>query len=178
MSALSNIAKATREPKPSLQLLDDLHSKLGTWKAVAKAVGVTDRSLRRYRDGTRNPDARTAPKIKEAAQRKKIAVTELKPVQPGDQDRSRTRRMQAKARATGQQIQVTINYRITYEESGKDGKPKEKTEDRFESFIWFNDEDDLALDDQLHEYIQMIKRSKNQSRRQAKIISVDLKFVK
>jgi len=36
--------------------LNALYRNLGSWKEVAKKIGVTDRSLRRYWEGTRTPD--------------------------------------------------------------------------------------------------------------------------
>lgn len=43
--------------------LNALYRNLGSWKKVAKKIGVTDRSLRRYWEGTRTPDVSVTRKV-------------------------------------------------------------------------------------------------------------------
>ena len=43
--------------------LNALYRNLGSWKKVAKKIGVTDRSLRRYWEGTRTPDVTLTRKV-------------------------------------------------------------------------------------------------------------------
>ena len=43
--------------------LNALYRNLGTWKEVAKKIGVTDRSLRRYWEGTRTPGMALTRKV-------------------------------------------------------------------------------------------------------------------
>ena len=43
--------------------LNALYRNLGYWKEVAKKIGVTDRSLRRYWEGTRTPGMALTRKV-------------------------------------------------------------------------------------------------------------------
>jgi hypothetical protein len=159
-----NLLRAARESKSTVHLLSDLHSKLGTWAKVAKAVGVTERSLRRYRDGTRSPAKAVQSRTKDAAQSRKIRTTKDVPIQAGAGNISIFKKAIEKARREGySKIQVVIHYRVA-------------GEDRYESFIIFDDEDEEDLQEQLDDYLDMIYNDIGQSRKNAEVVSVDIQY--
>lgn len=74
---MSDKRKTTR--KSTLDLLNDLRGKLGSWEKVGKSLGVTSRSIRRWRQGTRNPDkGKWKGIIRDTAKKKRIRLTKPK----------------------------------------------------------------------------------------------------
>lgn len=155
--------KAKREPKNSLELVDDLKLKLGTWEKVAKSLGVTTRTIRRWRDGTRNPDrGKSKQKIQQVAKRKKIAKTKIGEINPDRIPDKVFNRLNTDPR----DFQVIVEYTVTIENKLK--------ENRLESFVVAG-LDPKGAKKQAQALANSIKKSKSQSRKQAKIKGIYLK---
>lgn len=154
---------AGRETKSSLQLVFDLKSKLGTWDKVAKKLGVTTRSIRRWRDGTRNPDkGKSKAKIKMVSKNQKIRLTKPKEIQPDQIPDKVFNRLKTDPR----DFQVIIEYTISIEGG--------VIETRHESFL-IGGLDPKGAKKQSQALANSIKKSKSQSRKQAKIKGIFLK---
>ncbi len=102
--------KAKREAIPSLQLVADLKQIYGTWEKVAKKLNVNTRTIRRWRDGTRNPDrGKSKAVIKKVAKSQKLPLTKKIAIDPQNLNPKAFKRFDRDNR----DFQIIIEYSAT-----------------------------------------------------------------
>lgn len=151
--------KAKREAIPSLQLVADLKQTLGTWEKVAKKLNVNTRTIRRWRDGTRNPDrGKSKAVIKRVAKNQKLPLTKQIAINPDNLDANSFKRFDKDNR----DFLIVVEYRVTITNEG--------TFTFYESFVTFGG----SASDVMEQAQDKAKAIESQQKRKYKTAKVEI----